>query len=343
MSKAERRFLSQANILRNSGVPALGVPTSTTNNPIDYYAPQKEKYRQIWQYYDFVQCCSRYKWKNLPNGLTGQLLERMLYYRGSVVGFKFAGRVYILPYVVDTHGLNPYGMPTSVKPLTFNGKSIAGENDFFGENFNLPIDQVGNERNDFDAVLLFDNIPTSNMELVPSRHYLNSIIIEEIVETFARININIVVSNKKILIECKDAKQSEVIQKELAIAFGSDCPFAVITSPIGTQSVQSSSDFNADELFNAIKNYDGIRCFMSGISSKGFGNQKKERLVSGELAGAEDEKSLVLDMGYELRQHFCELCNKKFGTNMSVEKREDDFEEMVDGNGETEIEKEVRL
>lgn len=342
-NKSSRRYLGQANMLRNSGVPALGIYTPTTNNPVGYYSPDKEKYREIWSYYDFVQCCSRYKWEDLPNGLTGELLERMLYYRGSLVGFKVGNGVFVLPYIISAKGLNPYGMPTSVKPITFNGKAVAGDNDYFAENFELPVDQTGNENNDFDAVLLFDNMPTSNMEHVPSRHYLNSIIIDEIVETFARININIVVSNKKILIECKDAKQSDVIYNELANAFGSDCPFGVITSPIATQSVQASSDLNADELFNAIKNYDGIRCFMSGISAKGFGNEKKERLVSGELAGNEDEKSLVLDMGYELRKHFCEMCNKKFGTQMKVYKREDDFEEMTDGNDETEEEKEVRL
>ena len=107
---------------------------------------------------------------------------------------------------------------------------------------------------------------------------MNQIIIDEIANTFARVNINIVVSNKKILLQIKDAKQRDVVQKELETIFGSDCPFGIITSPLEAGSIQSSSDYNADDLFNTLKNYDGIRCSMSGISSKGFGAEKKKTL-----------------------------------------------------------------
>ena len=65
---------------------------------------------------------------------------------------------------------------------------------------------------------------------------------------------------------------------------------------------------------------------MSGISSKGFGAEKKERLVTGELTGAEEEKDLILDMGYDLRKLFADQCNKKFGTNIQVFKRADLYE-----------------
>ena len=82
---------------------------------------------------------------------------------------------------------------------------------------------------------------------------------------------------------------------------------------------------------------------MSGISSKGFGTEKKERLVAGELAGAEEEKDLVLDMGLMMRKEFCETINKKFGLNVSVRKRIDDYKEDLDGNGMNEEERENEL
>lgn len=323
---SKRRPSSQANLLRGEGVAALGAVIDPQDkiNPIGYYNPDREKYKLIWTNYDLNQCVSRYVWKGLPNGLTSWNLERMLYMRGTLCGFKFAGKVYILPYV-PSPGINPYGLPSSVKPLTYNGGCVAGKNDFFSENFELPVDVFGDETNDYQAVLLYDAIPYSPIGTAPSRFLMNQIIIGEMADTFARVNINIVVSNKKILLVIKDPKQRDIVEKELQSIFASDCPFGVITSQLDTQSVQNTNDYNADDLFNTIKNYDAIRCFMSGISSKGFGAEKKERLVTGELAGVEEEKDLILDMGYDLRKLFCDRCNAKFGTNMSVSKRADKY------------------
>ena len=340
----KNRPSSQANLIRQEGAPALGTIelNGGTNNPVGYYNPDKSKYEMIWQYYDFIQCCSRYVWDNLPEGYSSQLIERMLYFRASLVGFKLAGRLYILPYVATGNSLDLLGRPTRVKPIAYNGKEIAGSNDYINKNYSIDVDIFG-DNDENKGVLLFDNIPTNNFGNVPSRYILNKVLIKEIADTFARININIVVSNKKILLQIKDAKQREVIRKELESIFSSDCPFGLITSPLESSSIQSTTDFNADELFNAIKNYDGIRCFMSGISSKGFGTEKKERLVAGELAGAEEEKDLVLDMGLMMRKEFCETINKKFGLNVSVRKRIDDYKEDLDGNGMNEEERENEL
>lgn len=329
MAKKDKQPLTQANQLRSAGVAALGETTDprTKTNPIGFYNPDKKQYELIWTNYDLNQCVSRYIWEGLPNGLTSWNLERMLYFRGTLAGFMFAGRFYILPYVPSPK-INPYGLPSAIKPLTYNGQAVAGKNEFFSENFDLPVDVLGDKTDAYSAVLLYDALPYSATGQAPSRFFLNQIIIKEMADTFARVNINIVVSNKKILIQCKDAKQAPVIQKELENAFGSDCPFAVITSPLEVGSIQSANDYNADDLFNTIKNYDAIRCFMSGISSKGFGAEKKERLVTGELTGAEEEKDLILDMGYDLRKLFAEQCNAKFGTNIKVYKRADFYKQQ---------------
>ena len=266
----------------------------------------------------------------------------MLYWRGSLAGFKFGGSIYILPYVIRG-GLNVYGTPTKIQPISYNGQAPSGLSDFFGADFKLNVDTYGDEEKDYNAVLLYDNIPYGPGGSNISRAYYNQIIINEIADTLARVNINIAVSNKKILLKITDPKQRKIVEKELAIAFGSDSPFAVITGDLDSTSIQSTNDFNAEELFNAVKNYDAIRCFMNGISSKSFGSEKKERLVSGELAGAEEEKDLILDMAFDMRKLFCDLMNKKFGTNIKVRKRSDEYKEEKDGNNMTEEEREEEL
>lgn len=330
----KKRPMSQANLLRSEGVPACGSLTDPNKkfNPIGYYNPDREKFIILWTNYDMNQCCSRYIWKNLPNGLTSWNLERMIYFRATVAGFKFAGKTYILPYTMSNGSINPYGLPAKLKPITYNGQAVAGKDEFFSQDFELPVNVDGDETSDYDAVILYDSVPYSPSGSPMSRYALNQILIEEIANTFARVSVNVAVSNKKILLQIKDAKQRDVVKQELESIFGSDCPFGIITSPLEAGSIQSTNDYNADDLFNTLKNYDGIRCSMSGISSKGFGAEKKERLVTGELTGAEEEKDLILDMGYDLRKQFADQCNKKFGTNIEVYKRADLYDEEREKN-----------
>lgn len=320
---ARKKSYSQIELLKAGGYDVGGKKT----NPVGVYNPDKQKFIELWTNYDMNQCCSRFIWENLPNGIDSWNLERMLYFRGSVAGFKFGGLEYILPYVMQAGSLNPYGKPSKIRPITYNGRAVAGKDDFFKQDFELPVDVEGNSTEDYSAVILYDSIPYSPSGQPCSRYAYNQILIEQIADVFARININIVVSNKKIVLQVKDPKQKDVIEKELNAAFGSETPFVLITSELDVNNLQSTNDYNADDLFNTLKNYDAIRCFMSGISSKGFGAEKKERLVTGELTGAEEEKDLILDNSFDLRKKFAEDMNRKFGTNIIVKKRSDEYEE----------------
>ncbi len=313
------------------------LPKDKTTNPINTYNRPASVYKNIWRVYDINQYCAYLKWENLPNGLTSWLINRMLYFRGSLVGFKRGGKIYILPYVIKGD-INIYGLPNAVQPIAFNGRAPGGANgdSFFGESFNLPIDMNGDANNTFKACLLYDSVPLSPTSNSPSRHILNDVIINDIADTMARININIVVSNKKIMLIVKDPAMKDIVQKELEDAFSSDCPFAVLTSELDVDEVQNTSDLNADELFNTIKNYDAIRCFMSGISSKNFGTEKKERLVSGELDGNDEQINLIADMRLELAQLFAKQMNEAFNLNISVTARRDEYEETTNGNNQTE-------
>ena len=45
-------------------------------------APMKDAVRRILRINDEQLALNRYRWYNLPHGLNGQLIERVLYYRG---------------------------------------------------------------------------------------------------------------------------------------------------------------------------------------------------------------------------------------------------------------------
>ena len=344
MARSKNMSINLANDLNQQGIPVIEKNyRDKTINPVSYYSPDKEKYKLMYTNYDMNQNISKYIWDKLPDGLSSWIVERMIYFRGSIAGFNYLGKVYILPWVMDGSP-NIYGLPTNVRPITYNGRSPEDKEDvFFLENFVLPVNIKGDFTDKASAVILYDAVPFSPTGSPISRFTLNQTLISDIADTLARVNINIVVSNKKIGLIVKDPKQADIIRKELEIAFNSDSPFYVLTSELDATSPQSSSDFNASDLFNTIKNYDAMRCFMSGIASKNFGTDKKERLVSGELAGNEEQISLIADLGLQLRQEFCETCNKLWGTEMSVRKRADSYKEETNGNNKTKLEEEGEL
>lgn len=295
------------------------------------YTPNKEQYRKIWSNLDLNQNCNKYRWKNLPKGLTSWNLERMLYYYGALCGFKYNNSLWVLPFTA-TRDLNAYGFPTTIQPITFNGQTPDNaSSNFFGADFKVEMFMPEDEPTDKRACILLDSIPEACGTFIPmSRCAQNTILINDIIETLKRVNINIVVSNKKIVIQCQDEMQAEVVRQELAEGFSSDSPFIVCTNATALPNISQASDLQASDLFNAIKQYDAIRCQQSGILTKSFGQDKKERVNSGELMGEREQVNIIYDVGLYLRQSWAEEMNKCFNTNITCEENKEALEDTED-------------
>lgn len=323
-------------------------PCSTKVNPIvgNYSAP-RELYKHIWTEYDLNQYCNYLIWGGLPEGLTSWNLNRMLYFRGSLAGFKLGGDIYILPYVI-TGGINCYGLPNAIQPITFNGGNLGkGEKiDPFGKELKLPMGRGGVGVEAPGAVILYDSVPWAATMASPSRYTHNQVIINEIAETLARININMVVANKKFFFVVRDESQAQVVRFELNQAFSSDSPFTVITNPMEIQNIQDTKDDYTAELFGIVKNWDSIRCFISGIQSRYFGADKKERLITDEMEGQEEQTDLVGNLRFRNAKQWADDMNRYFGSNITVSINEvieggqearndsDEYEEEGEENGE---------
>lgn len=334
---------AQTNLLRANGVPACGTFNydGKKTNPCYNLNRDKSKYEVLLSNYDLNQCVARYIWEDLPDDIKSYDVERMLYYRTGLTGFKRAGKHFILPFIIQG-SLTPYGYPNEIKPISFNGKPLGDKNDVIDKNLVLKPNTSG--QTDYDCVLLFDSVPrfTGNNQGM-SRFALNQILISDMADVLSRVNINVVVTNKKLFLIAKDPNQRDIIESEVQKAFGSDSPIVTLSSELDIQTVQNTSDYQADDLFNVMKNYDSLRCFMSGIQSKNYGTEKKERLVSGELAGNEEQIDLIADMGLELRKDFANKMNELFGLHIKVRKRADDYDEETNGRNLTQDEEQELL
>lgn len=82
-----------------------------------------EDIRRQLRIVDEQNAINRFTWFNLPDGLTGELLERILYYKGQGMFFKMDNeKFYFLPYALDGT-IDVYGRFEGVTPLPFNGST----------------------------------------------------------------------------------------------------------------------------------------------------------------------------------------------------------------------------
>ena len=90
-------------------------------------SPIKEAFRKALRIKDEQNAVMRYSWYNLPDGIDGELVERMLYYRGQLAFayIKELDKFVILPYTLsgtkdNGSALDEYARYNSIKLVAFS-------------------------------------------------------------------------------------------------------------------------------------------------------------------------------------------------------------------------------
>ena len=277
------------------------------NIPVEF-SIEKINYQNLVFNMDFEQCTGRYRWENLPDGIESYLIESMLYYRGSLMGFFNGGKLKILPYA-NQGSINEYGLPERVKPLTFNGTSADeakpyGKGEEYKVSSNVEIVSSG-------AVLLYDRIPVSRSGLVAPRFIINTAVIELEAEIISRIKNNIKNSDKKVVFYADDENQKQAFQEAIKEAYEADSPFVVVVKGSkkwgseNTDYMHGDVGLKAQELFESWQSINNIRVMSEGIINGGA-FEKKERVVNAEVQDESTQTSLILDSGLALRRLWLE-------------------------------------
>lgn len=257
---------------------------------------------------DAQQNCNKYVWKGLPDNLYSWLIEEMLYYRGSLCGFIKGGILYILPYA-QAKGVNVYGLPNAVSPITYNG-AMTGNDPFNYVEQDLPVNNFGDINSNARACILYDRIPVFSTNSSPmSRALLNEELIKYQCEILGRIKNNLKNLDKKVLFTVENETQANQMKNDLRQAYGTDDPFIVVVK--GTtidsdnkgQTLQGDIANETQSLFETWQSVNSIRCMCSGITNGGA-FEKKERKITGELQGDQTQTDLVIDAGLQMRKLF---------------------------------------
>ncbi len=306
---------------------------------------------------DEQNAVNRFTWYNLPDGLTSQLLERILYYKGQGAFFKMGDKFYFLPYALDGT-IDVYGRFNSITPLPFNGTTEDKDNKPLIKG--LTYDCV------YDVMILEDfakkdgTFDTEKMESVVEK---SAVILKDYTEQISQTNIARQLLNDPLLDVMSDCipfmrtallnstgvkgmrvgnqiEANEVFSANNAInnaALTGQWAVPVVGSVDFQELTSGSTQGKAEEFMLALQSLDSYRLSLYGLPNGGL-FQKKAHMLEAEQNMNAGTASLVLQDSLANRQMFCNIVNSIWGLgiwcdiNESITQMDKDMDGDAYGN-----------
>ena len=286
---------------------------------------------------DEQNAINRYTWYNLPEGLTSQLMERILYYRGQGMLFKLQNKFYFLPYALDGT-IDVYGRYTGVTPLPFNGTANDGDPEkpwIQGLNFKpmyeAPFveDYVGMSpeelQNEIEksCVLFWDYSPGLSQTIIP-RANLHSSIIDVMSDCIPFMRTALL--NGTGITGMRVPNENDVPEVKRASAAINNAAltgekFVPIIGKQDFQEVTPGPLAKAEEYMLALQSLDNFRLSLYGLDNGGL-FQKKSHMLEAEQEMNAGNTGLVAEDGLRNRQYGATIANTIWGTSIWVEPSE---------------------
>lgn len=346
--------------------PKTGLPIRMENkNPSCVKGDIKKNLRIM----DEQNAVNRYTWYNLPKGLSGQLIERILYYRGQGMLFMLQGKFYFLPYTLSapegSTGIDVYGRYTGVSPLPFNGTSNDGKEDspwirglvyepvyeaIDVEDFaNASPEEILNAI-EKSCVLLHDYTPQISQTNI-SRQMLNDPILDVMSDCIPFMRTALLNGTGVMGMRVgNENEQASVDAASNAInrAALEGRKYVGVMGTLDFQELTGGNVAKAEEFMLALQSLDNFRLSLYGLDNGGL-FQKKSHMLEAEQEMNAGNTGLVAEDGLRNRQMFATIANSIFGTMMWCEPSEctigiDRDGDMVAGNdGEHSTERKMAI
>ena len=291
---------------------------------------------------DECQKVNLYKWYNLPSSIDGNLIERILYYKGQAAFWynTIDGQFYFLPFALNG-SIDVYGRYTGITPLPFNGTAKDKEDAWIVDLIRVPqydiFDPELPNKKETACVILRDYTQQISQTVLP-RASLDDPILKmmSVAIPFARTSL---LSNSGIkamrVNDETDANEVYTASRSIVEHALAGEPFVPIKSQIEFQELTSSgSAMKSEEYLLYYQALDNLRKSFLGIPAGGVFEKQSHTLQSEQDMNSNSD-NLILEDGLELRQKFCQMDNAIWGLGIWCEKNENvtEEDEQVDGEG----------
>lgn len=320
--------------------PKTGLPIRMGTSTGDGFKANNKKVLRVM---DEQAAINSIKWYNLPNGLTSNLIERILYYKGQGMFFYMPtdDQFYFLPYALDGT-IDVYGRFVDVTPLPFNGTASDGDKvkpwitglrrhcKYDIELEQLPVDDLVNS-----CVLLHDysqQISQTNI----SRQILNDPIID--VEADMLPFCRTALLNSTGVLGMRVSSQDEQANVEAASrainrAALEGKKYIPVVGAVDFQEMTGDKLGTADGFLMAMQSIDNYRLQTHGVDGGGI-FQKQSHMLESENQMNAGKSSFVMQDRLDQRQHFCDIVNSLWGLDIWCDVAEPALGVDIDMDGE---------
>ena len=328
-------YLPDLATLLQAGIdPKTGLPVKMTGPCL---TGLKEDIARLFSVVDRQDAVKRFKWENLPNGLTGELIERILYFKGQCIFFRMKSddKFYVLPYTLSG-SIDCYGRFMAVTPLPFAGGKTDADKPWINGLIKVPVYNLDDDIDEDDAcVIIRDYAPAIEQTIIP-RSIMHRPVVELEAECIPFLRTALLNSTGVQGIRVGDEESSaNVLAASRAIdeAAVRGQKYVPIVSGINFQDLTSGAPSRASEFLMCMQSLDNIRLQMFGIKNGGIFT-KKEHVLQEEQDLNTGSDSITLTDALEQRQSACEKINNVFGLDISVSISADYNEEPMVGTEE---------
>lgn len=307
---------------------------------------------------DQQDAIKRYVWYNLPDGITSELMERMIYYRGQVMFYydDSLNQFVCLPYkFVD--GINFYGRYNKIGPVPFmgpseqfrNGKDKSGgwtngytRTKIYLENierkiqYDLPLEVTIDDYLN-KCVIIKDYTPTVSENIIPRAQLMDQLINAE-AEAFPMARTALLANSgiKGLRVPDPDSVDGVIKMNEgLTNAALTGQPFIPVMGQQEFQDFTSAGTaIKSEEYLLYMQALDNYRLSLYGLKNGGL-FQKKAHMLEAEQDVNDGNTLFAMQDGLDIRQDACNKINAIWGLGVWCEQAEQ--VNMMDSNGDGEI------
>lgn len=311
--------------------PKTGLPIKFSTGDPDTLFPG---IKQLLHIIDRQDAVNRYTWYNLPSGITSQMLERMLYYKGQLCFFYLEqmDKFYIMPYALDG-GIDFYGRYVGVHPIPFSGGTTDEEEELTKAQQNA-LSQI-KLKPTYEVItpeeLLEEGYDALTTRCVLIRDYSNGLAQTvlpraTINEPIIDIEAEIIPFMETALIRATGVKgmrvgtqdeQSNVeaanrSMRKAALTGRVNIP---IVGSVDFQELNDGQVGKAEEFLMTLQGLDNFRLSLYGLDNGGL-FQKRQHMLQSEQdmnAAGGGSVGLVMQDGLSIRQNFCDIVNSIWG------------------------------
>lgn len=309
----------------------------------------KEDIKKFLRLIDEQDAVNRFVWENLPANITSQELERMIYYKGQLCFFydKDLEEYYFMPYALDGT-IDFYGRYNRIHPVPMTSgtddKGSKAQAQYLAEKKLKCIyneNQIKEEEKDNSCVLLHDYTKQLAQTILP-RVTVNEPLLDTMAECIPFMRTALISGSGIKGVRVNDADQADSVNdasRGLLDAALTGKPWVALIGNVEFQELTDGAVLKAEEYMQAMQSLDNLRLSGYGIENGGLFSKKAHELQT-EADMNSGPVGLVFQDGLEIRQHFCDLANKLFGTNISVRQAEEALEpqgEMEEEGEEEEV------